>query len=216
MKSYLSIDRDIKFGEVVYAFDKLDGSNVRVEWTKKTGFHKFGTRNQLISKQVIRKGEISEDQNRAYWGEAVRLMVEKYERDLHDVFVAQKYLKTTCFFEFWGKNSFAGRHQEEEHTVTLFDVAVHKKGYILPREYLKLFKDLDIAKLLYYGNANHSFVNSVRDGQLEGMTFEGVVCKMAQYKTPGITDMFKVKSYAWLDKLKGYCKGDENKYEQLM
>ena len=75
---------------------------------------------------------------------------------------------------------------------------------------------MDIPKLLYYGNANHPFVDSVRDGTLEGMTFEGVVCKMPQYKTPGITDMYKVKSYAWLEKLKKYCEGDENKFKQLM
>jgi hypothetical protein len=215
MKTYPSIDRDIRFGETVYAFDKIDGSNIRAEWTKKNKFHKFGTRKQLISKACIRKGEIIGQGDRSNWGEAVRLVQEKYEKDLHDIFVKKRFLKATCFFEFGGESSFAGRHFDEEHTVTLFDVSVHKKGYILPREYLKLFGDLDIARLLYYGFITESFVDSVRNGELEGMTFEGVVCKMAQYKTPGVTDMFKVKSFAWLDRLKSYCGNDELLFENL-
>jgi hypothetical protein len=43
MKTYPSISRDI-VGQPIYAFDKLDGSNIRAEWSKKNGFHKFGSR----------------------------------------------------------------------------------------------------------------------------------------------------------------------------
>ena len=32
-----------------YGFRKYDGSNIRGEWTLKRGFHKFGTRKQLIN-----------------------------------------------------------------------------------------------------------------------------------------------------------------------
>ena len=216
MKSYLSIDKDIKLGEIAYAFNKIDGSNIRAEWTKKNKFHKFGTRNQLISKAVIRKGEILQQGDICNWGEATRLIMEKYEHDLHNIFVAQRFVKATCFFEFWGENSFAGRHFDEERDITLFDVSVHKKGYILPRQYVKLFGHLDIAKLLYYGEITESFVEEVREGTLEGMTFEGVVCKLPKYKTPGVTDMFKVKNIAWLNRLKKYCEGNENKFKELM
>jgi hypothetical protein len=30
------------FGEPVIAFEKLDGSNIRLEWQRKRGFFKFG------------------------------------------------------------------------------------------------------------------------------------------------------------------------------
>ena len=204
MKEYTSIEKEIRYGEIVYAFDKIDGSNIRAEWNKKSKLSKFGTRHQSIGAK-----------DSGIWGEAIQLIVEKYERDLHDIFVDQRWQTVTCFFEFWGKNSFAGNHIEEPHDVTLFDVSIYKKGYVLPREYLKLFKNVDIAKLLYYGEVNQEFIDSVKQSQLEGMTFEGVVCKMARYKTPGITDMFKVKSSVWLDKLKIKCNGDKRLFEQL-
>ncbi len=48
MKTYPSIDGKI-VGKDVYAFDKLDGSNIRAEWTRKTkSFVKFGSRKRLL------------------------------------------------------------------------------------------------------------------------------------------------------------------------
>ena len=35
--------------EQCYAFDKIDGSNFRAEWSKKRGWYKFGTRNTMIN-----------------------------------------------------------------------------------------------------------------------------------------------------------------------
>jgi len=54
----------------------------------------------------------------------------------------------------------------------------------------------------------------VRDGTFPGMTFEGVVCKGPKV-SPGRPLMFKVKSRAWLDKLKNFCNGDESLYRRL-
>lgn len=203
MKEYPSIGRDIRNGEKIYAFDKIDGSSCRSEWSKKRGFYKFGTRTQLI------------DENDSLWGEIPKIIVGKYEKDLHDIFVANRWEKVICFFEFWGKNSFAGRHQKEPHDVTLFDVSVHKKGILLPQDYLKLFGNLDMAKMLYYGNANSELVEKVKNRQLEGMTFEGVVCK-GPMQYPGLPLMFKIKSLEWLNKLKNFCNGDEMLYKQLI
>ena len=205
MQNYPSIERGlIVKGMPIYAFDKLDGSQIRAEWSKKKKFWKFGTRKQLISKSSKE------------WGESVELIRAKYEKDLHDRFVKERYLKVTCFFEFYGKNSFAGRHQDEEHDVTLFDVRVSKKGVLLPKDFIKLTEGLDTAKLLYHGNANKPFVEQIKEGELEGMTFEGVVCKSQQYKTPGIPLMFKLKNNAWLNKLRGYCKENDHLFNQLV
>ena len=114
-----------------------------------------------------------------------------------------------------GKNSFAGRHVNEEHYVNLIDVSVHKKGIVEPNEYIKMFGHLDIARLLYYGNMNHEFEEQVRNRQLEKMTMEGVVCK-GRIVTPGMPLMFKIKSLDWLNKLKDYCNGDESMFKRLV
>lgn len=37
MKTYPTISRDVLNGMSVYAFAKLDGSNVRAEWSRKQG-----------------------------------------------------------------------------------------------------------------------------------------------------------------------------------
>ena len=47
MKQYPSISHDIRSVQA-YAFDKLDGSNIRAEWHPKKGFWKFGSRTRLL------------------------------------------------------------------------------------------------------------------------------------------------------------------------
>lgn len=205
MKEYPSIERGyIAKGVPIYAFDKIDGSQIRAEWSRKRKFSKFGTRGQLIG---------LEDKE---FGEGARLVLSKYERDLHDIFTKERYERVMCFFEFWGKNSFAGRHQNEEHDVALFDIGPHKKGILPPREFLRLTEGLDRVKLLYHGNANEPFIEMVKSRTLEGMTFEGVVCKAQEMKTYGIPIMFKIKSNDWIEKLKNYCKGDNLLFDKLL
>jgi hypothetical protein len=52
MKAYPSIPRStgMTFQEIpnAYVFDKLDGSQIRVEWSRKRGWYKFGTRTRLF------------------------------------------------------------------------------------------------------------------------------------------------------------------------
>lgn len=201
MKTYPSIPKVSSYGETIYAFDKLDGSNIRAEWDKKKGFHKFGSRRRLI--------DSTDDQ----FGEAVELVKNKYEDDLSKILIKHKQQKAICFFEFYGPNSFAGNHMCESHCVTLFDVNLHKKGILAPKDFLKLFGDLDVAPLLYHGSMNKIFEEKVKSGELEGMTFEGVVCKVqCQHH---MKKCFKIKTEAWLRKLKDYCKGDDKLFERL-
>jgi hypothetical protein len=35
-------------GRPFVAFDKLDGSNIRAEWDRKKGWHRFGSRRRLL------------------------------------------------------------------------------------------------------------------------------------------------------------------------
>jgi hypothetical protein len=205
MKAYPSIDRDIQFGLHIYAFDKIDGSNMRVEWNRKNGFYKFGSRNRLLGT------------DQPFLTETIDLFKQKLESDLQKIFKDQRYENVVTFFEFFGPNTFAGHHVEEQHDVLMFDIDIYKKGILPPVEYYKLFGHLKVARLLYVGNANHPFVDSIKNGTLQGMSGEGVVCKAKNLKAnfPS-TIMFKIKTDSWIQKLKSYCKDDEKLFTELL
>jgi hypothetical protein len=203
MKSYPSISKDVRHGVYIYAFDKLDGSNIRAEWSAKKGFHKFGSRSQLI------------DSSYFLLGESIGLIRSKYENALSEIFLKQKWQDVLCFFEFYGANSFAGMHFPEEHTVTLIDVNPYKQGILEPFSFIKHFGHLDIPKVLYEGTVSSELFDQVKNSTLAGMTLEGVVCKGANDKKTKMPVMFKIKSQAWLDKLKEHCKGDTDLFKKL-
>lgn len=203
MELYPSIPTRVT-SDSIYAFDKLDGSNIRVEWSAKTGFSKFGTRTRLL------------DASEQPLGEAVHLFNEKYADALESIFRKNRFQKATAFMEFYGENSFAGFHAEEKHDVMLFDLHVYKKGMLPPKEFLKLFEGkVETAPLLYEGKATASFIEQVRTSNLEGMTFEGVVCKGAlDNRRRPVT--FKIKSEAWLTRLKTKYGHNERLYNKLV
>lgn len=204
MKEYPSIPRDIRFDVPVYVFDKLDGSNVRAEWSRKKGFWKFGKRHGLLdhSNPILLKAE--------------PLIKEKYSEDLNRIFRDQRWQKAIAFFEFWGPLSFAGNHETGDiHTVTLIEIAGDKKGFVMPRDFVQMFENVDHARLLHHGNFTDSILEEVRAGTLKGMTFEGVVCKGAQ-TSPGLPLMFKVKSIAWMEKLRKLCGDNETMFQKML
>jgi len=199
---YPSITKNI-IDVPIYAFDKLDGSNIRVEWSRKNGFTKFGSRKRLLSR------------DEKPLGEAISIFEETMADSLVKPLKKLQVERATLFMEFSGLNSFAGFHEEEEHSLTLFDVSLYKKGFMLPKEFMKIFDDVvPTAELLYYGKANSDFVKSVNEGVLEDMTFEGVVCK-SQELVRNQQVRFKVKNQAWLDKLKHKCGDDEKMFNNL-
>lgn len=202
MQQYPMIMKQIQSGIPVYAFDKLDGSNIRAEWTRKNGFNKFGSRHCIINR------------NHEHLGEAVDLILEKYSDSLEKIFRDGRMDKATPFFEFYGPSSFAGHHVDEPHDVMLLDVHVGKRGFMDPREFIKTFSGVETAKFLFHGNINNDVVRMVKERRLEGMTFEGIVCKTTEaFKTKYGT--FKVKSDEWLQRLKEKCNGDEKLFNEL-
>lgn len=204
MKSYPSISKEIVKGIKIFAQDKLDGSNIRVEWTKKAGFNKFGSRNKLI------------DETDLLLGKAPILFMEKYSEDLEKVCRKRRWEKVTFFLEFWGPNSFAGNHSEgDEHTLTLFDAHPYKKAFLPPKEFYKTFGHLDVVPCLYEGRCTPDLVDAVQSGELLGMTFEGVICKGKIDRKTRQPVMFKIKNRAWLEKLKNYCGEDESLFHKL-
>ncbi|MEC8566911.1 MAG: RNA ligase family protein, partial [Pseudomonadota bacterium] len=180
MEQYPSIDRIIR-DTPIYAYDKLDGSNIRVEWSRKTGFMKYGSRTQLI------------DSSHPFLGSAIPLFNEKYADVLDELYRKNRFIRVTAFLEYHSPNSFAGFHADEQHDITLIDTHIYKQGLMLPKEFNQLYKHVPTAKLLYQGNANSSFVEKVRTGTLPRMTFEGVVCK-AGYDNRRRLVAFKIKN----------------------
>ena len=200
MKSYPSIPTKIVPDLNFYFFDKLDGSNIRAEWNKKKGFYKFGSKTQLIDDST-------------FLGSSIKLIMDGPAEELSKRFTENKYESVVCFFEFYGEHSFAGSHRyTEPHRVTLIDIDVYKKGILLPNDFLKLTEGLDRANLLYTGEVTVEFVDAVKSGTLEGMTFEGVVGKGVLRNQQ---HMFKIKNRAWLEKLKEYCGDNVQLYERL-
>jgi len=210
MKEYPSIPDRINGELDIIAFNKLDGSNIRVEWSQKNGFYKFGTRHRLL------------DPKSKYFGGAYLLFKEHWEKILPSIFIKQKWIGKTmrviCFFEYHGSNSFAGWHPgDKDPKLTLIDVNIHKRGILPPKDFIKIFGHLNIPKVLYRGKANKTFIEAIRNSEIEDMSFEGVVCKAGNpsKKKTAKPIMFKIKSQAWFDRLHKYCEGDETKFARL-
>lgn len=196
MKEYPSIPYGAR-NITVYVFPKADGSNIRAEWNKKKGFWKFGSRHRLL------------DESDRQLGHAVKLF--KY----HQVDQLNQILKDTgakdamVFCEYYGINSSHGNHHPwEEKFIPVIDLALDKRGIILPGDFTKLFRKyidklpLEVLLPLTHEKWNDEKTQQVYKGEYPGQTHEGVVCKANQYESPGRPLMFKVKSAAWLKKLK--------------
>lgn len=190
MKQYPEIPGWKKFplGTKVIAFDKIDGSNIRCEWSKKRGWYKFGTRTQML------------DESHEHFGQAISLFQKKYAdvvaQICYDEFKVQE--RIVAFVEFYGPNSFAGSHVESDtKDVILLDVDIFKKGFISPRQFIKLFRDIEIPNIILDGNFNKEFIEKIRNNEFN--LSEGVVVKAVEKsKIP----MTKVKTLAWIERLK--------------
>lgn len=205
MKAYPSIVTAIDFRHVYHVFDKLDGSNIRAEWNPKRGFYKFGTRTQLLSSEQV------------ILYPAIEKIQQTYGEALHDRFMQNKFSRVVAFFEYAGPQSFAGSHFDPVETmgVTLFDLAVHQKGFLPPEQFLAMAEGLPTPTLLHIGRIDADWVEAVRVGTMPGITFEGVIGKGPFIQKEGGPLQFKVKTQAWLKRLCGHCGDDESLFERL-
>lgn len=205
MKAYPSITTSIDFSKPYYWFDKLDGSNIRAEWAPKKGFSKFGSRTQLLVP----------DQAVLY--PSIDVFKNKYGEELERRFTKAKFERAVVFFEWLGPNSFAGSHTDplDQMDTVVIDIAVYKKGIMPPEKFIEFMDGLDYPKILHKGFISEEKFQSVRTSTLPGMTFEGVIGKGEFSQKEGGPIMHKVKSNAWLNKLKELCNGDEALYNRL-
>lgn len=197
MKAYWSIPgpNDLD-GAPCIAFHKYDGSNLRFEWSKKQGWLKFGTRNRVLPL------------NDPIWSSAFELFLGAFAEDCERVFrdnpAYQRIERATVYSEFFGPSTFAGLHDwDEPKEIVVFDVSIHKRGYVLPAEFISHFGHLRVAEVVYEGPFDRTFVENVRDGKYvdgEGVVAKGVMPGKRKHSQNGIW-MSKVKTQAWLDEL---------------
>lgn len=187
-------------GTMCHSFVKYDGSNIRFEWSKKQGFHKFGSRHHLI------------DSTHPLLGKAVELVLDKTGPALlQDLMNWDKRLINnsgafTGFAEFFGKSSFAGNHNpDEEHFLKIFDVSVYKRGFLKPAEFCEFATSGEYALFLGVIPYNDSYIESIYKGEGLEMdkvlqpTPEGVILKTV-VKNNILRQ--KLKTKVWLDEIK--------------
>lgn len=183
------INKNKDIGKECFSFYKYDGSNLRWEWNKKRGFYKFGTRKRMF------------DESDEQFGDAVSLFREKYEEPLAKILTDNyKQDKVVLFTEYFGKNSFAGYHEDtDEKELKLFDMHIIKKGLLEPKLFLKQFDKFDFcAELLYEGKFNKKYIEQIRQNE-DGSLEEGVVVKGGRGHGLWLS---KIKTLAYLDKLR--------------
>jgi len=205
MKPYPNISGPKKspLGLPCIAFIKHDGSNLRFEYGKKQGWWKFGTRTRLFDAQ---------DQE---YGRAIEIFKNNYAEGLERVFRDNKQYrgleKATVFCEFFGPSSFAGWHDfSEQFELCMFDIDIHKKGFVTARDFVNNFGQLKLPEVMYEGNFNKQFINDVKANKY-GLN-EGVVAKGVKPtgKPPHNLWSTKVKTSWWLQELLNRSIKDES------
>lgn len=207
MKAYPSVSTAVDLSLHYCVFDKLDGSNLRAEWTPKRGFYKFGSRTQLLTPDQA-----------PLWPAQARITA--LEARLRPALSRLKADRVVCFFEWFGPQSFAGSHPDpaDAMDLALLDVDVFKQGRLPPDAVVALAADAGVRTptLLHRGRIDDGFLQDVRQGRLPGVTFEGVVGKsQAIDRREGGPLMFKHKAQAWLDRLREACGEDEALFQRL-
>lgn len=209
MKTYPTITgltpkmREAIHGCPVYLFRKDDGSNMRVEWSSKTGFCKWGRRNGLL------------DDSNPFLLEAPELFMAKYSEGIdRRLRKTGKITKSTIYFELFGPNSMFGHHVAEKHDIQIFDIAHDRQGFLDPVNFIRFMEQAGydpghIVAFKFKADDN-SVLDTVRDGSLPGISFEGVVGR-----EEGGRHIFKYKCQRWYDALKEHCGDNQDLYNIL-
>lgn len=187
MLQYPSIDgwKKSPIGKPCVAFYKYDGSNLRWEYNPKRGWTKMGTRRTMF------------DENTPLYNQAIELFNDTIGGTVVDAVnhaFGRKVERITAFTEFFGPSSFAGFHEhDEQKELRLFDVFVFKKGFVPPKQFVKLFGKQDwCAEVIYEGNMSQQFIEDVRNGKYP--VYEGVICKGDGWTS-------KIKTLEYLNRL---------------
>ena len=227
MKHYDSIPRisddGSLVGESVYGFNKIDGQNFCVRYNPKNGeFGPFGSRTVSVDEGSIQFGDAVRYFKQSGIGDILRKII-KENSGKKGVFNGVEEI--TFFFEWYGENSFAGKHQDgDEMKLALIDVFLKKRGYMEPKDFVDMFYGtmLHVPDLVYKGPLTNEVIstianiNSIEPVRLDyGMSScvikEGVVFKRSTLLKGQRRPSVKVKTKWWLDKLHSMYSEEECK-----
>ena len=212
MKHYDSIPRiqddGTLRGEVVWGFNKLDGQNFVVAYNcRKKTFGPFGSRTVTVDENSEQFGPVVKWFKNSDYPEILSKIV-KERSGKKDVFTGIEEI--TFVFEWYGENSFAGKHEEgDKMHLALIDVFLKKKGYMEPADYYKLFYGcgIEIPELIYAGTLNSEIIERIQNNDWTNSESklptvkEGVVFKRSTLLKGQRRPSVKVKTKWWLDKL---------------
>ncbi|MGB1276602.1 MAG: hypothetical protein ACPG77_12705 [Nannocystaceae bacterium] len=192
MKRYPSIPRRLKgrrhldtSGTRVHVFDKLDGSNLRFEWSRSEGWFRFGSRHLVL------------DEAHKTFGVAMQLFREQLATPIERVARNEGWESLIAFAEFWNEGALGGQlHPDNPLRLTLFDVAPFKQGFLGPERFLERFGECETPRYLGVHTWDEALVKRVREGNFEGVTFEGIVGKAGDRHR---VIRVKAKTQAWID-----------------
>lgn len=190
--------RDFPLGRCV-AFEKLDGTNVHFDWNRQQGWQAFGTRRDRFPWDP--QGIDQFEQKHPELNQVADAFTLALAETLQAKFVSDQrceaWSQVRCFGEYFGPHSFAGGHLDEDvKQIVLFDVEVDEQ-LLNPFEFVELFRELPIARVVYQGKFNGNFTEAVRAGKFD--VAEGVICKTGRR---GNVHMAKIKTNAYLARLK--------------
>jgi hypothetical protein len=192
--------RDAPDGRCI-AFEKYDGTNLHWDWDRDFGWHSFGPRRDAFN--LTDDGISQFGQIHAHLRQAVAVFFATLAESIETVFREhsdyREFPSFKVFTEFFGPNSFAGLHREQDpKELRLFDVWADPLGMIGPKRFVTDFGHLHTARVVYEGKLTGKFAEDARNGKY-GVA-EGVVCKGGS-AGPDVW-MVKIKTYAYLERLK--------------
>lgn len=195
--------------EKCIAFEKYDGTNLHWVWENELGWYAFGTRRDRFD--LDERGIAHFNAAHPGLEEAPQIFIRNFAKSLEVLFQENPQYSSseiTVFTEFFGANSFAGMHkQDEPKQLVMFDVEVDRT-LIEPENFLRDFSSVNIARVVYRGKLTGKFIDEVREGKY-GVA-EGVVCK-GKSNANGIW-MVKIKTLAYMKKLQQAFKDDWETY----
>lgn len=194
-------------GENVIGFNKLDGTNLVARYNVRTkSFPAYGTRKMIIDETHPDFG-VGINLIKNIEPELIKLVEEN--RGKKGVFNGVEEIH--FYFEFGGKQSFAGfHHPEDEKEVVLTSVFLKKRGYLEPKNFISIFDNnnsIKIPEILYRGVLTKEIINQIQQTlEVKEESFsdfrEGVVFYRTTLKKGQQLPRIKVKTAWWINKLK--------------
>lgn len=224
MKHYDTISRiqddGTLLGEMVWAYNKLDGQNFCVKYNPRG--HKYGpygSRKRLVDATDDQFGEcVKFFENSCYRDELTKIVKENSGKK--GLFTGVEEI--TFYFEWYGDNSFAGVHVPgDQMHLALIDVFLKKKGYIEPEPFYELFgknSNIETPELIYRGPLTQEFIESIRnnwdtDTPKYPNVKEGVVCRRSTLMKGQRMPKVKIKTKRWIEEL--HKRYTEDKWDEL-